>query len=117
RFLMRATQAADGVLLVHSHDPARTPPEQFRAYDATGDQLPRPSVPFSRSLAGALYPTGEAKVVQPITASGLTGIEWQDFERGRAALLARPPPAGGGPPPGAGVVSQRRRGGLPRGGP
>src|SRR5262249_10700835 len=37
RFLMRATQAADGVLLVHSHDPARTPPEQFRAYDATGD--------------------------------------------------------------------------------
>src|SRR4051812_22868373 len=86
RFLLRVTQAGDAVPLVHSHDPSRTPAEQLRAYDATGDQLPRPTVPFARSLAGALYPTGEAKVVQPITASGLTGVEWQDFERGRSAL-------------------------------
>src|SRR5262249_3592904 len=52
RFLIRTTGAADGVLLVRGYDPARTPAETYRVYDAEGKPLSVELVPFARSVAG-----------------------------------------------------------------
>lgn len=102
RFLLRATQAGDGVLLVHT-------PEQFRAYDAAGKLLPAPRVPFARSLAGAVYSLGSAQIVQPAAE---TAVEWQDFERGRSSLLAAALPAGSGLKVVLELFDSRRPGGF-----
>ena len=93
RFLLRFTRAADGVLLVRRYDVARTPPEQCRAYSSTGESLPPPTVPFARSLAGAVFTLGEARIVAKPGEPGLA-VEWQDFERGKTSLLIAPLPAG-----------------------
>jgi two-component system, NtrC family, nitrogen regulation response regulator NtrX len=94
RFLLRSTGAADGVLVVRSYDADRTPAELCRVYSASGEQRAAPAVPFSRSVAGAVFGQGGAKVLnRPAEAAG---IEWQDFERGRQSLLVAPLPAGAG---------------------
>src|SRR5438552_584518 len=48
-FLLTATGARDGVLLVHSYDESRRPAEVCKAYDPRGQELPGPLVPFARS--------------------------------------------------------------------
>src|SRR5262249_60779018 len=53
RFLLQATGARDGVLLVRHYDPARQPAETYRGYAATGKPLGGPLVPFARSVAGS----------------------------------------------------------------
>ncbi len=93
RFLLRFTQATDGVLLVRSHDPARTPAEQCRIYGVDGEARPAPTVPFSHSLAGAVFSMGEARILKA-SGSPDPSVEWQDFERGRSSLLIAPLPAG-----------------------
>jgi hypothetical protein len=94
RFLLRLTQAADGVLVVRSYDLERVPAEQCRVYGATGEERPAQCVPFARSLAGAVTSEGTAKIIgQP---GEVSGIEWQEFERGRQSLLVAPLPAGAG---------------------
>jgi ActR/RegA family two-component response regulator len=94
RFLLRLTQAADGVLVVRSYDAERIPPEQCRVYGATGEERPSGRISFARSLAGAVTSEVTAKIIsQP---GNVSAIEWQEFERGRQALLVAPLPAGPG---------------------
>ncbi|HEX5270368.1 MAG TPA: response regulator [Gemmataceae bacterium] len=89
RFLLRTTGAADGVLLVRAYDPARTPPETCRVYDASGKLLDVAPVPFARSLAGSVVSLQEPAVLtQVVETPG--SLELQPFERGRRSVLAAP---------------------------
>jgi ActR/RegA family two-component response regulator len=89
RFLLRTTGAADGVLLVRGYDPARTPAETYRVYDAEGKPLSVELVPFARSVAGSVV-----SLQEPYTTSRLDepagALDLQPFERGRRSLLAAP---------------------------
>lgn len=88
RFLMKLTQARDGVLFVRSYDPGRQPPELCRVYDAAGAAVSAELVPYARSVAGSA-----ASLQQPCAMNRLaeTGtLELQPFERGRQSLLAAP---------------------------
>jgi two-component system nitrogen regulation response regulator NtrX len=94
RFLLTATGAADGVLLVRSYDPARDPVELLRAYSTDGQQLNAELVPFARSLAGTATSIQEPCLIRrPEDASN---VELQPFEQGRSSLLAAPVPVGSG---------------------
>jgi ActR/RegA family two-component response regulator len=89
RFLLRATGAADGVLLVRRYDPDRKPAEDCRAYDATGQSLDVPLVPFARSVAGSVISMQEPCAMTNLSQLAATGtIELQPFERDRRSLLA-----------------------------
>ncbi len=91
RFLLRTTGARDGVLLVHSFDPGRDPPEVFRAYAADGQLLEPPAVPFARSVAGSVVSLQEPGVMERLDQAAAAGsVELQPFERGRLSLLAAP---------------------------
>ncbi len=91
RFLLRTTGARDGVLLVHSFDPDRDPPEVFRAYAADGRLLEPPPVPFARSVAGSVVSLREPGVMERLDQAAAAGsVELQPFERGRLSLLAAP---------------------------
>jgi ActR/RegA family two-component response regulator len=93
RFLLRFTQATDGILLVRSHDPSRTPAELCRVYDVDGQPSDTSCVPFSRSLAGAVTSLDEARIVtRTVTAD--PSIESQPFESRRTSILIAPLPAG-----------------------
>jgi DNA-binding response OmpR family regulator len=90
-FLLTATGAHDGVFLVHSFDSSRQPPETYRAYDAHGQELPGPLVPFARSLAGSVLSLQQAYAMEGIDrAAGEDVLELQPFERGRRNVLAAP---------------------------
>jgi hypothetical protein len=91
RFLLQATRARDGVLLVRNYEAHRQPAEMVRAYGADGRAIAEPLVPFTRSLAGAAASLGEARVVK--RPSDSPGVELQSFERGRQSLLIVPLPA------------------------
>jgi two-component system, NtrC family, nitrogen regulation response regulator NtrX len=86
RFLVRATGARDGLLLVRHYDAERQPAEVCQAYDAAGAVLPGPLVPFARSIAGSAASLGQACVMNSLESS----LELQPFERGRRRLLAVP---------------------------
>jgi DNA-binding response OmpR family regulator len=88
RFLLAATGASDGVLLVRAYDPARQPAEVFRAYDAHGRPLDGELVPFGRSLAGAVTTMQQPHVMDRFEPHSM--IELQPFEKGRRNLLAAP---------------------------
>jgi ActR/RegA family two-component response regulator len=91
RFLLRTTGARDGVLLVHSFDAGRDPPEVFRAYAADGRLLDPPAVPFARSVAGSVVSLQEPGVMERLDQAAAAGsVELQPFERGRLSLLAAP---------------------------
>lgn len=95
RFLQRMTGAADGVLLVHSHDVSHDPPEDFRAYDMEGRLLPPPTVPFARSLAAGVVGMQQPATLDEVgPTEGAT--ELQPFERSRRNLLAAPMSIGAG---------------------
>jgi ActR/RegA family two-component response regulator len=95
RFLLRTTGAVDGVLVVHGHDKTRTPAEVGRAYDATGQRLADPTVPFARSVAGAVVSLGEPAVMNDLRQTAGT-LELQEFEQGRRTVLAAPLSAAAG---------------------
>lgn len=88
RFLLAATGAGDGVLLVRAYDPARQPDEVCRAYDVEGRPLDGEMVPFARSLAGAVTSMQQPHVMERFDPHEM--IELQPFERGRRNLLAAP---------------------------
>ncbi len=100
RFMLRMTQARDGVLVVRGYQPGRQPPETYRAYDIEGRELSVPVVPFSRTVAGTalslqepcawLDPNGEGALGEA------QGVQLQPFERSRKSLLAVPLIAAGG---------------------
>jgi two-component system nitrogen regulation response regulator NtrX len=91
RFLLRTTGARDGVLLVRSFDPERSPAEVFRAYAADGRLLDPPTIPFARSVAGSVVSRQEPGVLERLDQAASAGsVEFQPFERGRHSLLAAP---------------------------
>ncbi len=96
RFLIRTTQAADGLLLVRRYDAAPQPVETFRVYDSRGEILPAQLVPFARSIAGTAVSMQEPCTMQDpsamneLTAGSTATVELQPFERGRRSLLAVP---------------------------
>ncbi len=90
-FLLSATHAQDGVLLVHQYDESRQPAESCRAYDAHGQRLEVDLAPFSRSLAGCVVSMQQPQTVERLDRLTQDGtIELQPFERGRGNILAAP---------------------------
>jgi DNA-binding response OmpR family regulator len=90
-FLLRATQASDGVLLVHSYDRSREVAEDFRAYDATGKPLPVPTVPFAQSLAAQVISLQETGIFSdPRRLAQDIGITLLPCEAQRRIILAGP---------------------------
>lgn len=91
RFLLRTTGARDGVLLIRSYDEARQPAEICRAYDAKGERLDVPLVPFARSLAGSVASMEKPSLMERVDQAASGGnLELQPFESGRRSLLAAP---------------------------
>jgi hypothetical protein len=79
------------VFLVHSYDRTRQPAEVCRAYDASGEELPGPLVPFNRSVAGSVLSMQQAHAMDHLDrAAGEGAVELQPFERGRRNVLAAP---------------------------
>lgn len=90
-FLLRTTGASDGILLVRSYDAERQPAEICRAYDANGQCLEAPLVPFARSLAGSVVSMQQPSLMEHLDRSSASdNLELQLFERGRRSLLAAP---------------------------
>lgn len=84
RFVLRATGAADGALLVHY---LGDDSETYRAYGADGQPLTGELLPFSQSIAAS------AASMQEPCAMGraeLASLRLQPFERNRSSLLAAP---------------------------
>jgi ActR/RegA family two-component response regulator len=97
RFLLRTTGARDGVLLMRSYDPERQPAEVCRAYDANGQLLDIPLVPFARSVAGSAASMQQPCIMDRLDQAASAGaLELQPFERGRRSLLAAPLSVGPG---------------------
>jgi two-component system, NtrC family, nitrogen regulation response regulator NtrX len=88
RFLIRTTEAADGLLLVRRYDAGREPAETCRVYDARGEVVAAELVPFARSVAGSACSMQEPCVMNDLDAAAV--VELQPFERGRRSLLAVP---------------------------
>lgn len=107
RFLIRATGAADGALLIRHVATDGT--EVTAAHGPTGEPLPIPAVPFSRSLAASVISHQEPMTLTADdSADGAVNL--LPFETGRTSILAAPVPVGSGtavvlelfdkPPPG-----------------
>ena len=97
RFLLRATGATDGVLIVRHLYPDGT--DVTACYTPTGEVIDGPPIDFSRSLAASAVAMQEACVLTDFDAdAGL--VELRPFERGRKSILAAPVSVG----PGAHVV-------------
>jgi two-component system, NtrC family, nitrogen regulation response regulator NtrX len=91
RFLLQTTRARDGVLVVRHYDPAASPAESCRAYDAHGRPLDVLLVPFARSVAATAVSLQEpCAMTRPDQATASGTVELQPFEKGRASLLAAP---------------------------
>jgi len=90
RFLIRTTQAADGVLLVRRYDAGSEPAEVCRVYDALGETVMGDLVSFARSVAGAAVSMQEPCVMNDLGSGSAANVELQPFERGRRNLLAVP---------------------------
>jgi hypothetical protein len=91
QFLIRLTNARDGVLLVRSHEPGREPAEICRVYDATGQAVQGPLAPFARSVAATAVSMAEPCAMSDLDRAAQSGaVVLQPFERGRRSLLAAP---------------------------
>jgi hypothetical protein len=90
RFVLKATGAADGALIVRHLGGDK---ETYRAYGADGQPLAGELTPFAQSIAASA-----ASMQEPcaMAKSELTGVRVQPFERGRSSLLAAPVNVGPG---------------------
>jgi DNA-binding response OmpR family regulator len=89
RFLLRATSSRDGALLVRHYDAERDPPDQLRAYRASGETHDGVLAPWNRSIAGAVMSIGETYLMNRVDESR-GSLELHPFEQGRQTLLAAP---------------------------
>ena len=94
RFLLRATGATDGVLLVRHLHPDGT--DATACYTPGGDVIDCPPVPFSRSLAASVVSMQEAVVLNDFTPEAAGLVELRPFERDRRSILAAPVSVGPG---------------------
>jgi ActR/RegA family two-component response regulator len=89
RFLIRTTQARDGVLIARSYDAKRKPAEIVQVYSAAGQPLSGERVPFARSIAATVLSLQEPCAMDRLDQSAASAaLELQPFERGRRSLLA-----------------------------
>ncbi|QEL13982.1 response regulator [Limnoglobus roseus] len=86
RFLLRGTGATEGVLIVRHVAADNT--ETMTVYDAAGQLLPRPTVPFSRSLAASVVSMQEPCVMNDFADSSAGSMELMPFEQNRKSILA-----------------------------
>ncbi|MGL6097768.1 MAG: response regulator [Fimbriiglobus sp.] len=93
RFLLRATGATDGALVVrHLGDGA----DVLACYGATGERLPVSAVPFHRSLAASVISLQEPCVMNGFDPATAGAMELLPFEANRRSILAAPVPVGAG---------------------
>src|SRR6185436_7301232 len=69
RFLLRTTQARDGVLIARSYDADRTPAEIIQVYGADGQPLRVALVPFARSVAASVVSIQEPCAMERLDQS------------------------------------------------
>ncbi len=86
RFLLRGTGAKEGVLIVRHVAADST--ETMTVYDADGQTLPVPTVPFSRSLAASVVSMQEPCVMNDFATSSAGSMELMPFEQNRRSILA-----------------------------
>lgn len=86
RFLLQATSAMDGALLVHHFGGEH---ERFLAYDASGQPLNVELTTFANSLAASVVSMQEPCLVNSRDELSTFG-QLQSFEQGRRSLLAAP---------------------------
>lgn len=94
RFLLRATGAADGALVVRHLTPEGG--DTTVCYAPTGDPLPAASVPFSRSLAASVVSLQEPCVMDGADAATAGMLELLPCEQNRKTILAAPVRVGTG---------------------
>ena len=94
RFLLRATGATDGVLIVRSLSNDGT--DFTHCYAPTGEPLPTPSVPFSRSLAANVVSMQDPCVMNDFDPASAGIVDLMPFERNRKSILAAPVRVGSG---------------------
>lgn len=88
RFLLRATGAADGALIVR-HTPLDGN-ETTAAYGIDGKPLAVESVPFSRTLAAGIVSLQDPFVMTDFSPAAIDTLGLMPFERGRKSMLAVP---------------------------
>jgi two-component system nitrogen regulation response regulator NtrX len=94
RFLIRATGATDGALIVRHLGADGT--ETLAAYNPAGEAHPAVGVAFSRSLAASVVSHQEPMLVSGPEVLTDGAVELTAFEIGRESILAAPLPVGGG---------------------
>ena len=92
RFLLQATGAADGAVIVRHAPPDG--PDTLAAYGPEGTARDIAGVPFARSLAAGVVGLQDPCVMTDFDPDSLGGIELMPFERNRRAILAAPLPVG-----------------------
>ncbi len=89
RFLIRTTQARDGVLIARSYEAGRSPAEIVQVYGADGQPITESPVPFARSIAATVVSMAEPCAMSDLDRSAASAsLELQPFERRRHSLLA-----------------------------
>lgn len=94
QFVMRATGAADGVLIVRHLHPDGS--DTTAAYAADGTPTLAGDVAFSRSLAASILSMNDPSVMNDFTPSAVGMVELRPFEQGRRSMLAAPLRVGSG---------------------
>jgi len=88
RFLLSATEAADGALIVR-HMPADGK-ETTAAYGIDGKPLPVEDVPFSQTLAAGIVSLQDPCIMNDFSPAAVGSLGLMPFERGRTSMLAAP---------------------------
>jgi len=88
RFLLRATEATSGALIVrHIHSDGT---DTTAAYGIDGSPLPTPTVPFAKSLAASIVSMQDPCIMNDFDASTVGSVELMPFEKNRRSILAAP---------------------------
>jgi two-component system nitrogen regulation response regulator NtrX len=94
RFLIQATGATDGALLIRHLSSDGT--ETTAAFSPSGEAIVIPNIAFSQSLAASVASHQEPMVVNGSDVGANGGVELLPFEKGRQSILAAPLQIGGG---------------------
>ncbi|MGL6076199.1 MAG: response regulator [Fimbriiglobus sp.] len=94
RFLLRATGATDGALIVRQLSADGS--DHTVCYDPQGQALPGPSVPFSRSLAASVVSLQDPCIMNDFAPEAVGVMDLMPFEVGRKSILAAPVRVGTG---------------------
>lgn len=88
RFVLRATGATDGAIVVRQF--AADGSDTAAAYGPDGSPLPLSPVPFAQSLAAGVVSMNEPCAMNNVDAAGVGSLALFPFETGRKTILAAP---------------------------